>query len=200
MTFKYTGHLDIDREHVRLHNLLDRIEPVCNPRRSGVDCRDCPERQTRPCIHALAAFTGEVLAFLAAHVANEEQLMLLMPSIASCQLHVTEHKQAHAETLNRLSALLCRLDQENLDTTAAWLGRLAARKGEAAEADLDGLLAREIEDIISFEIDLDAEMVTMLDEHVFRSLPTAPPQPTLHSPPGPLRSVRRKTSGPASTP
>jgi DNA-binding CsgD family transcriptional regulator len=106
------------------------------------------------------------------HATYEERMMELLPATETCQNHIQAHKAAHAGIARRLKQLGNEVANA-LPAVAAhslrglvgnWLGDHAAR--------FDDRLVKLGHQGDSAEIDFDAELVAMLDLHVFPNRPT----------------------------
>ena len=178
---KPTGHAEIDEQHAILYGVLEQLAPVCEGKRgnSQLTCRHCSAEQLQSCRENLSRLAGELSAFVVGHFAYEEKLMKLLPDIPHCSKHVEAHKLAHAEASALLSKLILQIAQGDPteigvqlhDVVVDWVGQHVS--------EFDEPLAVELEGISSPEIDLDRELVSMLDAHVFHNRPLGDrPSPT----------------------
>lgn len=173
MALTITGHAEIDKQHEILETIVARLHSFCPEleRSPDADCRACLPARRKQCTAVLGAITGELVAFLVGHATYEERMMQLLPDTPTCQAHIRAHKAAHEGLSKRLNKLSGQVAHEAPRSASAltwkvisdWLGdhtalfdRRLVRLGRSA----------------SPEIDFDAELVGMLDQHVFPNRPT----------------------------
>lgn len=182
MKFKLTGNAEIDQQHAVLDALVDRLERVCERLtvETNPSCQACNAGRHRNCSGSLSRLSDEILAFLVGHATYEERLMELLPDIARCQVHISGHKDAHADISDRLREVAARIGLEAPRLLGTQLHRIAKDWMGSHASQYDVQLAQQIEGIGPAEIEFDSELVAILDELVFHNRPTAPP-PLAHS-------------------
>lgn len=176
MSLTHTGNAEIDQQHAILERLVGQLETFCPLAHESpkAECQNCVSGRQQHCRQQLEHLVGELTAFLIGHAIYEERMMELLPDTPVCQNHVRAHKAAHdgiARQLKRLASNIAddhpRQSAENLwQVIGNWLGDHAAL--------FDHRLVK-LGKRSSPEIDFDAELVAMLDQHVF------PNRPTIHS-------------------
>jgi len=182
MTFKLTGHAEIDRQHAVLDGLVGRLERICRlaKEKSDISCRECTTVHRRACTASLASLTDEILSFLVGHVTYEEKLMELLPNVARCRVHIKGHKDAHTDISERLSELAALIGEEHPRAIGTQLHRIASDWIGDHTSLFDASLALDLEGFGGAEIEFDGELVAILDELVFRNRPTGVlPAPSL---------------------
>ncbi len=175
MTTQKTGHAEIDQQHAILEQMVDELHGFCPLQTpSGtMPCDGCAVPTQRHCTQTLTRLSTQLSAFLIGHATYEERMMELLPATETCQNHIHAHKAAHAGIARRLRVLANEVANA-LPAVAAhslqglvgnWLGDHAAR--------FDDRLVKLGHANDSPEIDFDAELVAMLDLHVFPNRPTS---------------------------
>lgn len=175
MGLHHTGNAEIDQQHAILESMVAQLEVLCplSRQQAVADCTACAQPQQRDCRQTLEVLTEQLAAFLIGHATYEERMMELLPATPVCQAHIKAHKAAHegiARQLKRLGAQIRSDDPRTASQTlwqllGDWLGDHAAL--------FDNRLVR-LGQSTAPEIDFDAELVAMLDQHVFPNRPTAP--------------------------
>jgi DNA-binding NarL/FixJ family response regulator len=186
MTIRPTGHTEIDHQHAILDRMVSRFQHICEEIRQAPDaaCPTCPDPHRRTCAGSLAHHTGEVLAFLVGHNTYEERLMDLLPALVECDDHVRRHKEAHADISQRLGRLAAEIGGQDPRLVGMQLYQLVRDWMGDHVSWFDESLARHLVDAGEAEVECDAELVALLDEHVFHNRPTrvmplqAPPPPS----------------------
>ena len=173
MSLTHTGNAEIDQQHAILERLVGQLNSFCRMAAESpkAECKNCTSSRQQSCRQELAQLVSELNAFLIGHATYEERMMELLPNTPVCQNHIRAHKAAHegiARQLKRLSSKIAednpRQSAENLwQVVGNWLGDHAA----LFDHRLVHLGKRS-----SPEIDFDAELVAMLDQHVFPNRPT----------------------------
>ncbi len=173
MSLTHTGNAEIDQQHAILERLVGQLDNFClladeSPK---AECDKCPVGRQQGCRKNLEQLVGELSAFLVGHATYEERMMELLPDTPVCQNHIRAHKAAHEGIARQLKRLTSKIAEENPRQSGAnlwqvignWLGDHAA----IFDHRLVHLGRRS-----SPEIDFDAELVAMLDQHVFPNRPT----------------------------
>lgn len=173
MTFKLTGHAEIDHQHAILDGMVARFERVCASGKPDACCRTCITAERRACTDLLAQLTDDMMTFLVGHVTYEEKLMELLPDIPRCRVHVEAHKDAHADISERLSELALQIGTEAPEVLGTRLYRIVSDWIGNHTSQFDASLAVQLEGLGAAEIEFDAELVAILDEFVFRYRPTS---------------------------
>jgi DNA-binding CsgD family transcriptional regulator len=115
---------------------------------------------------------SELIAFWVGHSTYEEKLMELLPATTSCQAHIKGHRAAHEGLLRGLKKLAVQVNESSPQAGSNLLWKiLESWLGDHARH-FDADLARHLDNVPAPEIDFDAELVAMLDKHVFTSRPT----------------------------
>jgi DNA-binding CsgD family transcriptional regulator/hemerythrin len=173
MSLHHTGNAEIDQQHAILENMVQKLGSFCHvaTTREAPVCSDCTPATCSKCAETLTSLTGQLSAFLIGHATYEEKMMELLPDTPVCQVHIKAHKAAHegiARQLKRLATqvqsappYLASLSLRQL--TGEWLGNHSSL--------FDNRLVR-LGKSAAPEIDFDAELVVMLDQHVFPNRPT----------------------------
>ncbi len=160
-----TGHLEIDRQHLELDQLVQQLGTICEKRGiSGSSCVECPAAHRESCTNRLAQLLGDLLGFVVTHFSYEETLMRELPSTAACRQHIEEHKLAHAEVSAKLLESTRQLDRENpkhgalrlQETILSWMG--------SHTGSLDVELATKLESIDTTELAHDLKLVKLLEQ------------------------------------
>jgi len=173
MSLHHTGNAEIDQQHAILENMVEQLGSFCQlttPRGSPV-CSNCTPSTNATCAETLASLTGQLSAFLIGHATYEEKMMELLPDTPVCQAHVKAHKAAHEGISRQLKRLAAQVQSEPpylasmslRQLTGEWLGNHSSL--------FDNRLVR-LGKSAAPEIDFDAELVVMLDQHVFPNRPT----------------------------
>lgn len=175
MKFKLTGNAEIDQQHAVLDGLIDRLEFVCErlADEPNPSCQACNAARRRDCNASLSRLNDEILSFLVGHATYEERLMELLPDIVRCQVHISGHKDAHADISERLRDVAGRVGREPPRLLGTQLHHIAKDWMGSHAVQYDDPLAQQMEGIGSAEIEFDSELVAILDELVFHNRPVA---------------------------
>lgn len=175
MSITATGHAEIDQQHGILESMVARLETFCPEadREANASCGNCSAARQQQCRTVLASLVSELRAFLAGHTTYEERMMELLPDSPTCQAHIKGHKAAHegvAKQLRQLSTLIAHTQPRETSIQiwriiGNWLGNHTAL--------FDRRLVR-LGRVAPPEFNFDAELVAMLDQHVFPNRPTLP--------------------------
>lgn len=173
MTIVPTGHAEIDQQHEILENMVASLESLCEEavRDPDADCRHCQPATRRQCSEALARIADELAAFLTGHATYEERMMDLLPDTPTCQAHVKAHKAAHEGLSRQMKKLSLRIAEQDPRSAGQLLWRMIGDWLGDHAALFDRRLVR-LGKGGAPEIDFDAELVAMLDQHVFPNRPT----------------------------
>lgn len=173
MGINHTGNAEIDQQHAILESMVEQLQHFCPELQKQADgcCSSCTPSLRRECGTKLESLVNQLGAFLIGHATYEERMMELLPATPVCQAHIRAHKAAHegiARQLKRLTAQIRNDDAISASQTlwqllGDWLGDHAVL--------FDNRLVR-LGKANSPEIDFDAELVVMLDQHVFPNRPT----------------------------
>lgn len=174
MKINHTGYAEIDQQHEILENISEQLKVFCSEikENAAAACESCSKQKSVSCKSELNALMGELISFWIGHSTYEEKLMELLPATPSCQAHIRGHQAAHAGLLKGLKKLAVQVTNDSPQTASnrlwkildGWLGDHARH--------FDADLARHLDNVDSPAIDFDAELVAMLDKHVFASRPT----------------------------
>jgi DNA-binding CsgD family transcriptional regulator/hemerythrin len=173
MSLHHTGNAEIDQQHAILENMVQELGSFCQvatPRGAPV-CGNCTLATSATCAERLTSLTGQLSAFLIGHATYEEKMMELLPDTPVCQTHIKAHKAAHEGIARQLKRLATQVQNEPpyqasmslRQLTGEWLGNHSSL--------FDNRLVR-LGKSAAPEIDFDAELVVMLDQHVFPNRPT----------------------------
>lgn len=169
-----TGHAEIDQQHELLESALERLAFFCSEseHQPDITCGACNAIKQNSCHSALTRIASELRACLAGHAAYEEKMMELLPLTPDCQSHIKAHKAAHEGIARQLNKLIM---QAANDRTPRDVGDLIKRVvgnwlGEHSNH-FDTRLVH-LGSQNTLKVDLDSELVTMLDRHVFPNRPT----------------------------
>ncbi|MDD2884311.1 MAG: LuxR C-terminal-related transcriptional regulator [Dechloromonas sp.] len=176
MSLTHTGHAEIDQQHAILDQMVVRLQSFCErpAKAAPADCRQCAPLQQQQCTARLNGIVDELSAFLIGHATYEERMMELLPDTAPCQAHIKAHKAAHAGISRQLKVLNSQIGHELPQVTGQTLWQLIGNwLGDHATV-FDHKLVR-LGKSRAAEIDFDAELVAMLDQHVFPNRPTIRP-------------------------
>ncbi len=173
MTITITGHAEIDQQHELLDSAVGRLAFFCSEaeRRPDATCDTCNAFKLKHCRSTLRMIAGELAASLSGHSAYEEKMMELLPATPSCLAHVKAHKSAHEGIARQLKKLTLQIANDSpraighlmMHVVGDWLGNHSTL--------FDTRLVR-LGKSDSPKVDLDSELVTMLDQHVFPNRPT----------------------------
>lgn len=173
MGIHHTGNAEIDQQHAILEDMVEQLSSFCreSTSHSRPVCTNCPAGRRTECGATLVSLTGELSAFLIGHATYEEKMMELLPDTPICEAHIKAHKAAHEGIARRLKRLALQVQNESpyeaslslKNLTGEWLGNHSSL--------FDNRLVR-LGKVAAPEIDFDAELVVMLDQHVFHNRPT----------------------------
>lgn len=173
MGLQHTGNAEIDQQHAILENLVEQLGCFCRVAASRAQpvCTDCLPATRAACAETLVGLTGKLSAFLIGHATYEERMMELLPDTPVCQAHIKAHKAAHEGIARQLRRLAMQVQNEPPHQAGMSLRQLTGNwLGDHASL-FDNRLVR-LGKAAAPEIDFDAELVAMLDQHVFPNRPT----------------------------
>ncbi len=110
-----TGNAQIDEEHARLHDILNRTLSLCHV--SYPECTQCAPDTRHHCTESAIDLITDALKFMVEHFRHEETLLKRQPNVSGVQAHLDNH----AELSRRLSQLIGDYEDNN---TALCLFRL----------------------------------------------------------------------------
>lgn len=173
MAIQHTGNAEIDQQHTILESMVEQLQRFCpeSPHQANPRCVRCQPVTRQECVTTLENLVNKLAAFLIGHATYEERMMELLPATPVCQAHIKAHKAAHegiARQLKRLALQVLNDDPRAASQTLwhlldDWLGDHAPL--------FDNRLVR-LGKSAAPEFDFDAELVAMLDQHVFPNRPT----------------------------
>ncbi len=174
MAIHHTGNAEIDQQHAILDTMVEQLRSFCqvSASQAEVRCSDCPPATERACGAILDSLSNQLSAFLIGHATYEERMMELLPDTPVCQAHIKAHKAAHEGIARQLKRLAVQVDSEDPRTASLTLWQLMGDWLGDHAALFDNRLVR-LGKAAAPEIDFDAELVEMLDQHVFPNRPTA---------------------------
>ncbi len=174
MTLHTTGHAEIDQQHEILEATVARLEALCPEGRAkpNVDCAACTEERRQQCRLALSGIATDLETFLVGHAAYEEKMMELLPDTPTCQAHIRAHKAAHDGIARQLKKMTAQVREQSPREGSMLLWRVIETWLGDHTARFDQSLVQ-LGHASSAEINFDAELVAMLDQHVFPNRPTA---------------------------
>lgn len=176
MSITHTGNAEIDQQHAILDGMVLRLQSFCEAGSHDkiADCRHCSHKQQTECTASLNRIVSELSAFLIGHATYEERMMELLPKTPPCQTHIKAHKAAHTGISRQLKLLNHQVGNELPQIAGQTLWQLIGNwLGDHATL-FDHKLVR-LGKSSAAEIDFDAELVAMLDQHVFPNRPTVQP-------------------------
>ncbi|WP_028995441.1 LuxR C-terminal-related transcriptional regulator [Azonexus hydrophilus] len=173
MGIHHTGNAEIDQQHSILENMVEQLASFCSESTplSQPVCAHCPPGRQTECGNSLASLTGELGAFLIGHATYEEKMMELLPDTPVCQAHIKAHKAAHEGIARQLKRLALQVQSEPPYEASLFLQKLTGEWLGNHSSLFDNRLVR-LGKTEAPEIDFDAELVVMLDQHVFPNRPT----------------------------
>lgn len=177
MSIHHTGNAEIDQQHAILENMVEELGNFCQVPASPTQpvCSNCTPATRAGCSETLTSLTGQLSAFLIGHATYEERMMELLPATPVCQAHIKAHKAAHEGIARQLRRLAMQVQSEEPHQAGMSLRQLTGNWLGDHSSLFDNRLVR-LGKAAAPEIDFDAELVTMLDQHVF------PNRPTVNSP------------------
>lgn len=173
MGIQHTGNAEIDQQHAILESMVLQLQTLCpNARQEAVaNCTGCAQPLQETCRSTLESLTRQLAAFLIGHATYEERMMELLPDTPVCQAHIKAHKAAHQGIERQLKRLALDIRCQHPRTASQALWQLLGDWLGDHAALFDNRLVRLGKDAAP-EIDFDAELVAMLDHHVFPNRPT----------------------------
>ncbi len=173
MTLHLTGHAEIDQQHELLDSLAEQLADFCpqGVRQSEAGCAGCTAIQLKHCRAALASLTKDFVAALAGHTEYEEKMMQLLPDAASCQEHIRAHKAAHLGITRQMDKLAIRIRHDNPRDVSRRLFHVVGNWLYDHSIAFDTRLVS-LGETGERPINLDDELTSMLDQHVFINRPT----------------------------
>jgi DNA-binding CsgD family transcriptional regulator/hemerythrin len=173
MGIQHTGNAEIDQQHAILESMVEQLRQPCSAslQHSDADCAGCAHSIQQDCRNTLEGMTTQLAAFLVGHATYEERMMELLPDTPICQTHIKGHKAAHEGIARQLKRLATEVHCKAPRTASVTLWQLLGDwLGDHAVL-FDNRLVR-LGKSVAPEIDFDAELVAMLDQHVFPNRPT----------------------------
>lgn len=176
MGIHHTGNAEIDQQHAILESMVGQLQAFCpaSPRQTDPRCACCTPAVQHECSGILESLVGQLAAFLIGHATYEERMMELLPATPVCLAHIKAHKAAHEGIARQLRRLTQQLRSDDPRTTSLTLWQLLGDWLGDHAALFDNRLVR-LGKSAAPEIDFDAELVVMLDRHVFPNRPTRQP-------------------------
>ena len=173
MGIQHTGNAEIDQQHAILENMVAQLQGLCPVAQvaAPAECAACATPRQQACRNTLEGLTGQLAAFLIGHSTYEERMMELLPDTPICQAHVKAHKAAHEGIARQLKRLGAEVRCEHPRTASLTLWQLLGDWLGDHAALFDNRLVR-LGRSNAPEMDFDAELVAMLDQHVFPNRPT----------------------------
>lgn len=173
MSITPTGHAEIDQQHDLLNSMVAQLTGFCseNEYRPDVTCDNCNTVKQTRCRATLDTITSELTIFLAGHTAYEEKMMELLPDTPSCQAHIKAHKLSHQGIAKQLKKLAVQGGNETPRVVSKQIWRVVGNWLGDHSTIFDSHLIH-LGKSDQTTVDLDEELVTMLDRHVFPDRPT----------------------------
>ena len=172
MSLHHTGNAEIDQQHAILENMVQELGSFCQvaTTRKEPVCSNCSPATRATCGESLTRLTGQLSAFLIGHATYEEKMMELLPDTPVCQAHIKAHKAAHEGIARQLKRLSVQVQSEPPYQASMSLRQLTEKWLGNHSSLFDNRLVR-LGKSVAPEIDFDAELVQMLDLHVFPNRP-----------------------------
>lgn len=176
MGISHTGNAEIDQQHAILESMVEQLQHFCPElqKRTDACCAHCKSGIPHKCGVTLEALVNQLAAFLIGHATYEERMMELLPDTPVCQAHIKAHKAAHDGIARQLKRLTTQISTDDPSTVSQTLWQLLGDWLGDHTALFDNRLVR-LSKSSTPEIDFDAELVVMLDQHVFPNRPTTRP-------------------------
>jgi hemerythrin len=101
-------YLVIEKEHKLLEKYLNNLRDacVCSNLDKLPDCKVCENEKRSSCLGRLPSFLFHIIDLAGMHFDDEETIMLSRPNVTKDYEYFRTHKQAHADIMQKLQALV----------------------------------------------------------------------------------------------